>query len=1088
MKRSSVFSLLLLYFLDASLCRADERVDYLRNVKPILTARCFACHGALKQKSGLRVDTVDFLKKGGESGAAIVPKNSGKSLLIAHITAAGNASRMPPNSEGDGLKPPEIAAIASWIDDGAIGPPDERPDTDPKDHWAFKAPVRSALPKSEARNPIDKFLNAEMEKKGLKPRHAADHRLLLRRLYLDLIGLPPTAKQQEAFLADSSADAYEKVVDQLLRSPQYGERWGRHWMDVWRYSDFWGLGAEVRNSQKHMWHWRDWIIESLNADKGYDQMVREMLAADELYPTDEDKLRGTGYLARSYFIFNRNSWLEEVVEHSSKAFLGLTMNCSKCHDHKYDPIAQEDFYRMRAFFEPYQVRLDMSKGDLSYEKDGTPRVFDCNLDAPTYLFVRGDEKNPRKDRVMAPGIPEILAFEKLKISPVNLPAEAYNPGLRAIVLENRLREADRQIALAREALDKSRKTLADLEKKAKDVSTVQASTPKSIVKDNFAKENPELWEMQTGKWKYDGGKLAQSQDGSTRAVLKLKQAAPSDFQAVLKFVPTGGQMWKSVGLTFDSNKGNDVLVYVSAVNGGSKLQVAYKQGADYLYPSDGFQGRVVTLNQPQELTIRVRGTLINASVNGDQVLAFRLPIPRQNGNMEIIAFDATAHFTSFELSGLPDNVKLLEPGKSAAGSTPASTTPEQAKLAVGVAEKSLMLAELQPALWKARGAADRATSLQPAPKDAKELALAAARLERQASLLSAEEAVARNELEIAQATGPKKAEAEKKRPALLEALKKAKKDLESPGSNYTSLRGAQKTPENNLESQTSRDKPFPSTSTGRRSALAQWLTDPRHPLTARVAVNHIWARHFGKPLVNTVFDFGRKGALPTHPELLDYLAVELRETNWSMKQLHRLIVTSDAYRRTSSSAGATTNATIDPENRYYWRMNPARMEAEVIRDSLLHLAGELNLKLGGPPIPLNDETAGRRSLYFVHSHNDRHRFLSIFDDANVLECYRRDTSIIPQQSLALENSLLAMSSAEKIAARITIKEDKAFLKAAFELILGSSPTADELMECEKAFKEFQEIATREKNPNSTGRARVNFIHALLNHNDFLTIR
>ncbi len=278
-------------FLGSSAAFAAEPVDYLRNVKPILTVHCFNCHGALKQKSGLRLDTVALMKKGGESGPSIVAGKSSKSLLVAHITASGNASRMPPVSEGDSLKLQEIATIKAWIDQGAIGPAYEIPELDPKEHWAFKAPVRPPLPKlsapkSEVRNPIDLFFGAEHEKRGLKPQPVADRRLLLRRVYLDLIGLPPTRSNRLPSLRDAAPDAYEKVVDQLLASPQYGERWGRHWMDIWRYSDWWGLGAEVRNSQKHIWHWRDWIVESLNADKGYDQMLREMLAADELYPTD----------------------------------------------------------------------------------------------------------------------------------------------------------------------------------------------------------------------------------------------------------------------------------------------------------------------------------------------------------------------------------------------------------------------------------------------------------------------------------------------------------------------------------------------------------------------------------------------------------------------------------------------------------------------------------------------------------------------------------------------------------------------------------------------------------------------------------
>lgn len=312
---------------------AEERVDYLRSVKPILTARCYACHASLKQKSGLRVDTVELLKKGGEAGPAIIPGKSAASPLVQRITA--DTGRMPPGSEGEPLRGSEIALIRAWIDQGAAGPADEKPEADPREHWAFRAPVRPTLPqlrnpKPDIRNPIDAFLAVEWEKRGLTPQRPADRSLLLRRVYLDLIGLPPTRDEIQAFLADKSADAYEKVVDRLLGSKQYGERWGRHWMDVWRYSDWWGLGAEVRNSQKHIWHWRDWIIESLNADKGYDQMLREMLAADELYPADADKIRATGYLARSYFIFNRNTWLDEVVEHTSKAFLGLTLNCARC--------------------------------------------------------------------------------------------------------------------------------------------------------------------------------------------------------------------------------------------------------------------------------------------------------------------------------------------------------------------------------------------------------------------------------------------------------------------------------------------------------------------------------------------------------------------------------------------------------------------------------------------------------------------------------------------------------------------------------------------------------------------------------------
>src|SRR5262249_40881153 len=221
----------------------------------------------------------------------------------------------------------------------------------------FETVERPGLPKGKnsawVRNPVDAFIAAEHEERGLKPRPEAPRHVLLRRVYLDLIGLPPTREEVQAFLSDTSADALEKVVDKLLASPRYGERWGRHWMDVWRYSDWAGYGNEVRESQRNIWHWRDWIVESLNQDKGYDRMILEMLAGDELAPDDPKTLRATGFLVRNWYLFNRNVWLENAIEHTSKAFLGVTMNCARCHDHFFDPITQKEYYEFRAFFEPH---------------------------------------------------------------------------------------------------------------------------------------------------------------------------------------------------------------------------------------------------------------------------------------------------------------------------------------------------------------------------------------------------------------------------------------------------------------------------------------------------------------------------------------------------------------------------------------------------------------------------------------------------------------------------------------------------------------------------------------------------------------
>jgi hypothetical protein len=439
----------------------------------------------------------------------------------------------------------------------------------------------------------------------------------------------------------------------------------------------------------------------------------------------------------------------------------------------------------------------------------------------------------------------------------------------------------------------------------------------------------------------------------------------------------------------------------------------------------------------------------------------------------------------------------------------------------------LFTAEVQPASIKARAAADRARyssmskSGTPAvvsaerPDELAKLIWEAVRAERISTASKADEEVARAELNLLKATPEMKPEAQKKLDAAKTASQAARTAIDALGSRdtaslasvepatgkandlskvaYTSLRGSLKTLENNLETEDSRSKPFPASSTGRRSAFARWITDPKHPLPARVAVNHLWSRHFGKALVPTLFDFGRKGTPPSHPELLDWLAVEFVEQGWSMKHIHRLIVTSNTYRLSASSAGVSPETlTADPDNRFYWRANSSRMEAQVVRDSLLSLAGELDLTLGGPSIPVNNEGSRRRSLYFVHSHNEHQTFLSMFDDASVLECYRRSDSIVPQQALALENSPLATSMAEKITQRImtanTNATDKDFIRAAFLTVLSAEPSEAEQATVIDAMERLTAAARSKNRPNPQLDVRTNLVHALLNHNDFVTIR
>ena len=558
-------------------------------------------------------------------------------------------------------------------------------------------------------------------------------------------------------------------------------------------------------------------------------------------------------------------------------------------------------------------------------------------------------------------------------------------------------------------------------------------------------------------------------------------------------------MWKSVGINFDvGEQTNEVLAYVSSVASGSKAQVAYKQGTNYVYPPEAAIMMPVELNKPHDIVLRVRGSLVNVTVDGQYSVAYRLPIARQRGALELITFDAKAEFLAFELYELPQSAVLAEPQSSPANPlSPVKPVDgplpvDQARIAVTIAEKGLATAEAQPVSISTRVAADRARLQEPASSDVGKVVAEAVRTERLAAAAKADEDVSRMELDLLRAPADKKADAEKKLAAARTALDAAKKAVDTPGESYTSLAGSLKTLESNQESEESRRKPFPKTSTGRRTAFAKWLTDARHPLPARVAVNHIWSRHFGRPLVPTVFDFGRKGTPSTHPELLDWLAVEFRENGWSMKHLHRLIVTSNTYRLSSSNAEATAETLVaDPDNRYHWRANPIRMEAQLVRDSLLHLAGDLDLTRGGPSIPVGTESR-RRSLYFVHSHNEHQKFLSMFDDASVLECYRRAESIVPQQALALENSPLATTMAGKIAQRIDAANpnasDRDYIRAAFLTVLSAEPTESEQATVLEALARLTEVAELKKRPNPAAQARTSLIHALLNHNDFVTVR
>ena len=979
-------------------------------------------------------------------------------------------------------------------------------------HWAFRPPARPGVPRvkdpAAARNPIDAFVAAEHERLGLVARPEAPKHVLLRRLYLDLAGLPPTREELHAFLADESPDAYEQAVDRLLASPQYGQRWGRHWMDIWRYSDWAGYAAEVRESRPFVWRWRDWIVESLNADKPYDRMVLEMLAGDEVAPEDPGVLRATGFLARNWYKFNRNVWLENTVEHTSKAFLGLTINCARCHDHKYDPVSQKEHYRFRAFFEPYDVRTDRVPGEPDTKKDGVVRAFDADGARKTFLFLRGDEKSPLETEPLAPGVPAALGSGDgdVAVTPVAFPATSYYQGLRPWVREEAkssaaglvaaaekgVNDADAHVAAAQKQLDEvlARASRPQSEHRVThEAGTDQPSTAAALF-DDFSAARPDLWKTANGQWTCREGKLVQTEAGETFRTATSLADHPRDFRVRVAVTITGGTKYCSVGIGFDSTDDgrNGASVYLSAHAAGPAVAIMWTDGGTHVYPPNGATHLPVELNKPYELRVDARGQLLNVYVDNVPVKAFALARPRAGGKLAVWTFDASAEFDRVRVDPLPADARLVEklegtPAlRAASGDAFAASRValEKAQAAAVLARLQLAAARAERAALDAKLDADTARYATPPSGDAPALAAVAGRAEREA-------AVWRQEATVLQAESTSKSDAEKK--TLAESKKKleeARAKLKEPAKDYTPL-----TPVN------------PSASTGRRLALAKWITDPSNPLAARVVANHLWARHFGEGIVSTVFDFGKNGRPPTHPGLLDWLAVELRDNGWSMKRMHRLIVTSATYRMDSGDGpDGGRNLAVDPDNRFLWHAPVRRMEAELVRDAVLHVAGNLDPAAGGPELdPAAGLTTHRRSLYFRHAHEKQMTFLRLFDAAGPGECYRRQHSVIPQQALALANSPLAIAQARVLARKLAGEAD--FVAAAFEQALGRRPTEAERATCDEflkrqafrlsdpakltAFTAGDKPAV-EPSPDPARRARENLVHVLLNHNDFVTIR
>ncbi len=871
--------------------------------------------------SKLDLRTREGMLKGGENGPALVPGNASASLLYKRIT--GQQQPLMPMAPVPALTAKEIALVKDWIDQGAIWSSSSAPapastsansngykekqfTEQDRQWWAFQKPVRHPAPRvSDARwsrNPIDAFVREEMMKKGLEPAPEADRRTLIRRAYLDLVGLLPPAAEVEKFVNDPSPRAYENLIDRLLDSPRYGERWGRYWLDVARYAD--SSGFEFDITVDNGWRYRDYVIKAFNEDKPYDQFIVEQLAGDELdHPTYDSLTATTFYRVGPRVRFReknypsyRYDYMDDMVRTTFQGFMGLSVNCARCHDHKFDPITRMDYYRSVAAFWPYV--------DHDYPL------------APQEKVDQYERIKKELEKEITPLQQEIARIEK-----------PYREKQREKQIQDALKKYPEDIQIA-------------------------IKTPEE-------KRTP-------------GQKLLVAQ-----VLISPEDANP------------------------------DMIVADLDATAKSKAQAKANQ---VFGVNDSYSGRGLKLSPADEAR---RGDL-RAKI---EAIEERLPDPLPTAD------------------GVRDGDYRLQPDGLGDSTIPGTGRPTYDVKCCYIPEPGQKY-EVPPLYFAAAG----------------------------------------DDIKANASTFPVQ-------PGFLSVLVSGT----PPPATH---------PPNRPDYVTS----------GRRRALAEAIASKDNPLTARVMVNRIWGWHFGRGIVSTPGNFGKMGALPSHPELLDWLATEFVRQGWSVKQMQRLIMTSETYKM-ASAFYQPADMEKDPTNVYLWRFPIHRLEAEIIRDTILDASGDLNLKAGGPAffpsIPLSvraDQPRGtweltkegpdtwRRSIYAYVKRGLKYPMFEVYDlpDLNTT-CERRAVSTVPTQALTMLNNEFMLMQADHFAQRVFEQagnNPEAQVKTMYRIALSRDPTATELAS-NVAFLKKMSTGTVEKAALS---ALTDLAHVTLNLNEFAYVQ
>ena len=1087
---------------------AAESPDFLREVRPVLSSYCFKCHGPDEgtRKGGLRLDIQDAALKGGKSGEpAIVPRRPDKSELVTRIFSTDEDEQMPPAKVKHPLNSEQKDILKRWVAGGA----------EYKPHWAYAVP-KTVLPPVvknpgiKIRNPIDAFVADRLQKERLKPSAEAGQLTLARRVHLDLIGLPPTPEEADAFAKDLRPDAYERLVDQLLASPRYGERWARKWLDLARYADSNGYEKDRNRS---IWPYRDWVIRALNADMPFDQFTVEQLAGDLLPNPTRDQRIATG--------FHRNTMLNEEggidplefrylavvdrVNTTGTTWLGLTVGCAQCHTHKYDPILHKDYYQLMAFLNNAdEPELDLpAEGAAEQQRQREQRAAKLLAELPTRWpvetgTVRWEKVTPALDRLETNDNARVLEDGSVLFTPPGPERSDVTVSFTTTLTNiTQLRlEALTHDSLPSQGPGRTPHGNFVLSEITVSQAPLNSSAVTGPVKIQSAQATAEQKEFQvshafdghleTGWAIHEAGKILNTNHSATfqfeqsfglasgtKITVRFQQQygknhtlgrfALSVGTPAIEVKPEMAQRTQAMETAFAQWRGRErkrAVAWTPLRPGElkSNLPLLTVQPDNSVLASGDISKSdtydVAFTNLPGRITaIRLEALPDDSLPAHGPGLAY-YEGPKGDfflGEFQVSADGRRVPFAKATESYAKNNFGSGASAKAATDGDPqtgwsCADRPGEAHHAVFVPDEPIDARRLDVKMMFGRhyacslGHFRISVTTDPRTAEAGKIPEAVERLllVPDASLTAEQRAELREHFLL---TAPELAKAAKEirdlrqPPAYTTTLVMRERPAVAPRGTFIHNRGEYLQPTDRVEADVPQFLPrLPGGSTIDRLALAKWLVSPENPLTARVVVNRQWAAFFGIGIVATQNDFGFQGELPTHPELLDWLAKEFMKQGWSLKKLHHLIVTSSTYRQESRLTPELLAR--DPQNRLLARGPRVRLEAEIIRDSALAASGSLSPKMFGAPVrppqpagvtevaygsPKWDVSAGedryRRSLYTFQKRSAPFAMFNTFDAPSGETCLaKREVSNTPLQSLTLLNDIAFVEAAQRLGA------------------------------------------------------------------------